>query len=446
MVSLLTRLVLVFGWCLPGGAVLGQTVYYVDTDAPGPIHNGTSWAEAYSDLQDALAVVVPPAEIRVAQGTYRPDRGTGDREATFQLISGVVLSGGYAGSGEPDPDARKVHTYETTLNGDLGGDDGPGFINNDENSYHVVTGSGVDADAVIDGFTITAGNANGPLPLDNGGGMYIESGTPTVSDCYFVANVASRGGAIHHFEGGAALIDCYLGGNAAGLWGGAIDNFSAEPTLVNCVLVGNTTAGEGGAIHSDLSTVTLTNCTIARNKASNRGGGVFNYVAVTLVITNGIVWGNSDSTGSGEPAQLFTNPSNKVTVNYSCLQGWTGGFGGVGNIGDDPLFRRPPDPGPDGLWNGVDDDYGNLHLRALSPCVDAGDNNADTDFFAPGIQPLPDHDLGGFPRIANNIVDLGAYELPGPVIPVLSQWGVVAMTLLLLVAGSLVVVRKERTA
>ena len=52
-----------------------------------------------------------PVEIRVAQGVYQPDRsaaepnGTGNREATFQLISGVTLKGGYVGFGEPDPNA-----------------------------------------------------------------------------------------------------------------------------------------------------------------------------------------------------------------------------------------------------------------------------------------------------------------------------------------------------
>ena len=43
------------------------------------------------------------AEIRVAQGTYRPDFGTGDRLATFLLRDGVVINGGYAGFGETDP-------------------------------------------------------------------------------------------------------------------------------------------------------------------------------------------------------------------------------------------------------------------------------------------------------------------------------------------------------
>jgi hypothetical protein len=66
------------------------------------------------------------------------------REATFQLVNGVSLKGGYAGLGEPDPNERAINKYETTLSGDLDGDDGSNFDDYDENSYHVVTGSSTD--------------------------------------------------------------------------------------------------------------------------------------------------------------------------------------------------------------------------------------------------------------------------------------------------------------
>ncbi len=81
--------------------VTSEAAIYVDDDAPGG--DGTSWTTAFKYLQDALAVADVDDEIRVAQGTYVPDRssanpgGTGDRESTFQLIGGGGVCGGYAG-------------------------------------------------------------------------------------------------------------------------------------------------------------------------------------------------------------------------------------------------------------------------------------------------------------------------------------------------------------
>src|SRR3972149_5584392 len=106
-------------------------IIYVDDDANG-LNDGSSWSNAYRFLQDALADANSEPnvnEIRVAQGIYKPDansadpNGNGDRYATFELINGVSLIGGYAGLGEPDPNIRNIQLYETILSGDLNGDD-----------------------------------------------------------------------------------------------------------------------------------------------------------------------------------------------------------------------------------------------------------------------------------------------------------------------------------
>ncbi len=99
----------------------------------------------------------------------------------------------------------------TILSGDLNGDDAS-TSGLDENSYHVVTGSATGAQAVLDGFTITAGNANGGVLNDNGGGMLNESGSPTVRNCDFVGNVAAFAG-------------------------GGMQNRFGQPTVINCVFL-----------------------------------------------------------------------------------------------------------------------------------------------------------------------------------------------------------------
>jgi hypothetical protein len=47
------------------------------------LNNGTSRANAFLDLQDALDVATNADEIRVGQGEYKPNRGTFDRTAAI---------------------------------------------------------------------------------------------------------------------------------------------------------------------------------------------------------------------------------------------------------------------------------------------------------------------------------------------------------------------------
>ncbi|MHC4095975.1 MAG: hypothetical protein ACYSU3_07945, partial [Planctomycetota bacterium] len=140
--SLWGWIILVVIVVLAGSVTASGKVIYVDGDASFG-GNGQNWATSYRYLQDALAVAVSGDEIKVAEGIYKPDRGggntPGNRYATFQLKNGVVITGGYAGFGEPQPDAWDIDVYETLLSGDLLGNDGPDFANNGENSYHVVT-------------------------------------------------------------------------------------------------------------------------------------------------------------------------------------------------------------------------------------------------------------------------------------------------------------------
>lgn len=83
-------------------ALASAATIYVDDNAP-PGGNGVSWGTAFRFLQDALTAAGGGDEIRVAQGTYYPDRdamhqaGTGNRGASFTLKDNVALVGGYAG-------------------------------------------------------------------------------------------------------------------------------------------------------------------------------------------------------------------------------------------------------------------------------------------------------------------------------------------------------------
>jgi hypothetical protein len=171
----------------------GQSrIIYVDDDAAG-FNIGTSWVYAINSLQDALLLAYfyeKPVEIRVAEGTYTPDKGLGimpgDPSVSFELMNGVTIKGGYASNlsrsrGRTDVRERDINQYKSILSGDLNSDDGLGSNNIKENSYHVVTASEIDETAVLDGFTITGSNfAYGPTSSYNhSGGMYNNNSSPT---------------------------------------------------------------------------------------------------------------------------------------------------------------------------------------------------------------------------------------------------------------------------
>jgi len=380
-------------------------IWYVDAAAKGS-KNSTSWPNAFVRLQDALYKAQAKEAIYVAQGTYWPDLGGwvqhGDRMATFQLKNGVGVYGGFPAGGGPW-EQRNPRLCTTTLSGDIGT---AGFVS--DNSRHVVTGSGTDRSALLDGFVISDGYADGTAPHDCGAGLYSNRGAPTISNCIFIANSAQNaGGAMRNTQGGPLVLNCTFVGNIAvsGNGGGA-SNLASTAAFVNCAFSGNTAGGSGGGLSCEQQNVSLVNCTFSANAARTAGGVFGSLCAVSL--TNCVLWANTDQQGdlSGESAQISANPL--PTVNSCCVQGWTGILDGAGNLGDDPLFVDGD--GGDGMVGTLDD---NLGLRWSSPCVDAGDNTA----IPPGVMT----DLYGEARLFNERVDLGACEF-APLAKPVAHW------------------------
>jgi hypothetical protein len=293
---------------------------------------------------------------------------------------------------------------------------------------------------MLQGFTVTGGFTYG-----DGGGMYNEYSSPTVTNCIFSGNTATYGGG-GMFNGSSSptLINCTFAENVADEAGGGMWNFAwCSPKVINCTFIGNTVNGFGGGIGNKhggdpevtnctfvgnsaaagggmactwasrptvtnsvftgntadfygggmynylLSGPTVTNCTFVANTALEFGGGMHHASTEPLTVTNCVVWGNTPyEIGEGGSAPLVT---------YSDVQG---GWPGEGNIDRDPMF--------------VDPKSGDYRLSSGSPCIDAGDNTAVPE----GV----DTDLDGNPRFVDDpdtadtgkgappIVDMGAYE------------------------------------
>ena len=222
-------------------------IWYVDADATGA-NNGSSWADAFNDLQDGLAAAQSGDEVRIACGLYAPGA---QRTDAFQLKNGVTVRGGYAGFGEPDPNARDTSGYPTVLTGDLNGDDGLDFANNGDNSHHVLIANGNDATAILDGFTITAGNADGSSGTEPaGGGMYVYTGSPRLTDCTFSANTSQFGAGLMNYSASPTVTSCIFTANYARTGGGGMANDeNAAPTVTDCEFTGNSSEYGLSLIH-----------------------------------------------------------------------------------------------------------------------------------------------------------------------------------------------------
>ena len=254
-----------------------QAVVYVDKDATSGANNGLSWANAYTNLKNALNNTVS-GEIWVADGTYYPTTNPDpasetDRTLFFLLDSGIFLYGGFNGTEtlltERDPIANV-----TILSGDIAS------TMTSDNTYHVVVSDASvtsPTSAVLDGFTIRDGNANFASGDNNYGGGMFNYGSPTISNCIFTGNLCSGGGAaIYNADNTAPLISkCAFSFNRSSLHGGGVHNgLNTNPRINSCSFNGNRATESGGGVSFFSGIPKLTNCTFFANQANGHGGGV----------------------------------------------------------------------------------------------------------------------------------------------------------------------------
>jgi len=358
-----------------------ENVIFVKHDATG-LNDGTSWENGYTDLSVAIRFLIENhiegKDIWVAKGTYHPtdcpnhysecNFETPQRRYHFTLLKGVGIYGGFTGT-ETDIFQRDWANNETILSGDFNNDDET--TGNSENAYHVFYHDGwerKDNTAILDGFTITGGNANGDnWPDQDGGGIrnnkWTEFGSthtaPVIRNCIFRNNNSLLvGGAMYNHEGASPVIEnCTFAGNTANK-GGAIYNYLGAPVISNCTFVGNLTTTVGGAVVIDSSAVTISDSVLDSNSSGQAGGAVFirgsetplikstlfknntslnagavaNHEAENVVFENCYFYNNS-ATGSAFPSglggALQNNEGSNVTVINSVFKGNSAVAGGA---------------------------------------------------------------------------------------------------------------------
>ncbi len=383
------------------------TRLYVNTNATG-LNNGTSWANAFTDLQSALNTTcfAANAEIWVAAGTYKPSQNN-NRNETFNIPSGVKVYGGFAGT-ETALNQRPSNLIGGGINATiLSGDIGTPSVNTD-NTHNLVRATNCAAGTVFDGFTVQdAFKNNGNY--DAAGFTNKANGanhTISITNCVFKNNVADVStlqafGAMLVYTQTAhttnvSISNCVFANNNGGSNGGAIYAFSSNASsttncTVNNTLFYNNTAEIAGAISYRLQsgtngTMQVNNSTFVQNTASAFGKLTSWGSVGTFNINNAIIWDNAGS------QTLFDGVTPNIT--YSNIQQTTAG---TGNINSNPNFVNPTDPdGADNIYGTADD---GLALQTGSPSINTGTNTG-----------VSSTDIIGAARTICTTTDMGAYE------------------------------------
>jgi len=301
-------------------AATGDGVIFVKHDATGA-NDGSSWSDAFTDFQSAIAAAQPGNEIWVAAGSYTPDAPGGDRGATFNLRGGVSWYGGFNGT-ETSREQRDPVLNETTLSGDLNGDDGGGtginarWTNMIDNSYSVVTGSNLLLPCDIDGFTITRGSFSS---LFSGSGINLTlCADVRVSRCRFIGNISGSAAGMLTSASKTTVLDCHFEDNYSfDGRGGAIyhsgdwqdRNTSYVLTIHDTTFLANRASSgagsaSGGALYSSFEgAVEIDRCLFENNRADWR----FTYGSYTTYGGAALIFGKhsriANTTFRGNRAQ-----------------------------------------------------------------------------------------------------------------------------------------------
>lgn len=430
-----------------GGILCGpcNSKLFVDSAAVGA-NNGTSWMDAFVDLQDALDAATTNDTIWVANGTYYPTQAPIDtisdpRLRSFHLDKDVVLLGGFEGY-ELNTSDRNPDIYKTVLSGDIG------LLNNaNDNCVHVLITANLSRAARFDGIWIVDGISNNSISTyeysgrtfqhTRGAGIYNMYSSPILSDVTISNCRAHSGSASYNYYSGALyknvnFIDNGLAAfgaaayniyspdleyygclfyNNNGNHGGAVYNFVTSAVHIeNSLFIENQSAANGGAIKNYAPGQTIVNCTFINNENTHPtqlGGAIFNQNPSSSTQIHNCIFFENKTMGSDtiSGADIYENPM-ASTVTYCRTQKnsqFSGGMGILNNV--DPLFSDMNNwIGQDSKWRTSDD---GAQLSGGSGLINTG---GDTALLKTSL------DITKSSRIEYNTIDYGAYEFYHPLL------------------------------
>ncbi len=433
------------------GGVQGPTIY-VDSARVTGIHNGLSWATAFNKLEDALDTAVSNSgnPIWVAKGTYQPPAG----QAYGMNINNKIY-GGFTNT-DTSMQQRNWAVNKTVLKG-----------NGSRVIYNNYYGSGkyINANVVLDGFTITGGIGG------DGGGMYLTGSWPTLRNLIFSNNVANgSGGGLCVGSGNdsypthMALYNVSFLNNTASVNGGGMATLAPLTFDLDHVLFKNNRAAQGGGGLAQTTSNLVANNVVFENDTATNGGAYYNYYQCSSKFTNTVFRANR---ASGAAATIYSNQYGDATMTNTTFSNNTSadnllfvnvyfpqrtsyikatntvfwGNAAISGAGTDsltycllqaakpgvgnevallsPFVNDTLPAGADGIWMNADDGlqlkYGILPSSINSgKTIIAADNPSPVNGVSAGIAAAATKDITGLSRPSGNAYDKGAYEFKYP--------------------------------
>jgi len=236
--------------------------FFVDSTAAG-VGDGSSWVDAFTSLQTALAASVPDETVYIAAGTYKPTPGS-DRAINFVPKNRQGWYGSFPAGGGGGDD-RDLGAHPTILSGAIGTSAA------NDNSYNVIKADNVTF--LLDGLEITEGVA---LPSSQGGGIRAYNSTMMLTSSLLTGNYGYFGGGIYLEYTSATIEDTTISNNTAAWDGGGLYADSSTVILNSVVLDRNQAEGDnGGGLFAFETTITGEDTTWQDNSAAGCDGGVF---------------------------------------------------------------------------------------------------------------------------------------------------------------------------
>ena len=386
-----------------------ENTVYVDQNATGN-NDGSDWSNAFTSLETALALQETcnfTGEIRVAGGqTFYPSTsrlctsGCNDNRDNYFLIhEDIQLKGSYVvGTDTQD------YSNPTILSGDIGN-----LNDNNDNTLRVVLATNLSNIALIDGFTITQGNANGSgysnidsvLIFNNsGGGMYNRNSSLRITNATFVNNSANRGGGLNNYTASPSIINATFVNNSVSNYGGGMYSFDSSLSITNATFVNNSAINGGGLANFE-SSLSITNATFVNNSATTNGDALYNSITSNISLYNTVLYANIGSEiYNGNDSYISSSSANNFSETFTNT--------GFTQLTADPFVDSSNPIGADGIWGTADD---GLYPATGSVLINAGDNSFNTE----------STDITGSPRVHDTAIDVGAYEYnyscePNPIV------------------------------